>query len=215
MDWYKKSTEQVLEGLHTYSDSGLTETEVQQRQGEYGFNELEDTGTKNIWQILFDQLKEIMVIILLVAALISFILGEYVDTGVILAIVVLDVILGFSQEYRAEKAMEALKKMAVPTVLVRRDGHTKEISSTGLVPGDIVLLETGNLVPADGRVIETNALKVDESALTGESDPVAKKVEALPDRDLVIGDQKNMVFSGTIVTYGRGVFHARRVEVAF
>jgi Ca2+-transporting ATPase len=142
--------------------------------------------------------------VLIIAALVSAFLGEFTEVVVIMAIVVLNAILGFTQEYRAEQAMEALKKMAVPFVRVRREDHVEEISSTELVPGDIVLLEAGNLVPADCRILENASLKVQEAALTGESEPVDKQVEALPGENLPLGDRANLLFMGTTVTYGRG-----------
>jgi Ca2+-transporting ATPase len=147
----------------------------------------------------------VMVVILIVAAVISAFLGDYKDTIAIMAIVVLNSILGFTQEYRAEKAMAALKKLAVPTVKVRRDGHVREVSARELVPGDVVLLEAGALVPADGRLLESANLRVQESALTGESEPVEKNPEALATEDLPLGDRRNMVYMGTVVTYGRGL----------
>src|SRR5207244_3276486 len=140
----------------------------------------------------------------IIAAAISLALGDYKDAIAILAIVVLNAVLGFSQEYRAEKAIAALKKLAVPNVKVRRSGHIKEMSARELVPGDIVLLETGNLVPADCRLLETANLRVQEAALTGESEPVEKDRNALSDVDLPLGEQRNMAYMGTVITYGRG-----------
>ena len=145
-----------------------------------------------------------MVVILIVAAVVSGALGDWKDAIAILAIVVLNAVLGFSQEFRAEKAMAALKQLAVPTVKVRRDGHVIEISARDLVPGDVVLLEAGALVPADGRLLESFNLRVDEAALTGESEPVEKHTRALDRAELPVGDRLNMVYMGTIVTYGRG-----------
>ena len=145
-----------------------------------------------------------MVVILLVAAAVSAFLGEYNDVIVIMAIVVLNAILGFTQEYRAEQAIAALKKLAVPTVKVRRSGRIEEISARELVPGDVVSLEAGNLVPADGRLLESVNLKIQEAALTGESEAVEKQTDALTGVDLPLGDRKNMVFMGTVTTYGRG-----------
>ncbi len=145
-----------------------------------------------------------MVVILLVAAAVSAFLGEFNDVIVIMAIVVLNAILGFTQEYRAEQAIAALKKLAVPTVKVRRNGRIDEISARELVPGDIVLLEAGNLIPADGRLLESVNLKIQEAALTGESEPVGKTTDPITRSDLTLGDRKNMIFMGTITTYGRG-----------
>ncbi len=204
MEWYSFTIDETAEKLDADLSNGLSTEEAVRRQDKYGANELVERGTKSPWRILFEQFKEIMVIILIIAAIVSGILGEYVEVVVILAIVVLNAILGFIQEYRAEQAMAALKKMSVPTVRIRRDGRVQEISSIDLVPGDIVLLEAGNLVPADCRVLEAVGLKTQEAALTGESQPVSKKNIAIEGETLQIGDQRNMIFMGTIVTYGRG-----------
>jgi Ca2+-transporting ATPase len=203
-DWYKLNAEAVTEKLNSDAHNGLAGEEAQRRLEEVGLNELVERGAKSAWWILYDQLREIMVIILLVAAIVSALLHEYNDVIVIMAIVVLNAILGFSQEYRAEQAIAALKKLAVPTVRVRRDGAIAEISARELVPGDIVLLEAGGLVPADGRLVESVNLQVQEAALTGESEPVEKALPPLASDDLPLGDQSNMVFMGTIVSYGRG-----------
>lgn len=203
-NWYQLSVEETLQKLGTNQESGLTSTEAHQLSSEYGPNVLVERGKKGIWRILLDQFKGIMVIVLILAAVVSLILGEYLDVIVIMAIVVLNAILGFSQEYRAEEAMAALKKMAVPTVRVTRDGRIMEISSTELVPGDIISLEAGNLVPADSRLLETKNIKVQESALTGESEAVEKLPEAISADDVQLGDRLNMLYMGTTVTYGRG-----------
>lgn len=202
--WYQQESTDVLKQLQTGPDSGLSNDEAKNRLEKYGRNELIDKGTKNPWLILWDQLKEIMVVILIIAAVVSALLGETNDVIVIMAIVILNAALGFSQEYRAEQAIAALKKLAVPTVRVRRDGHIQEISSTELVPGDLVLLEAGNLVPADGRLVECINLKVQEAALTGESEAVEKTDRSMGQKELTLGDRLNMVFMGTVVTYGRG-----------
>jgi len=204
MQIYQQSPQQVIEILKSDPKSGLTQAEAKTRLAQYGPNELVERGKKSPWVIFFNQFKEVMVIVLIIAALVSAFLGEYTEVIVILAIVVLNAILGFTQEYRAEQAMEALKKMAVPHVRVRRDNHVQEISSTNLVPGDIVLLEAGNLIPADCRIIENASLKVQEAALTGESEPVDKRLEAIPGDDLPLGDRANLLYMGTTVTYGRG-----------
>ena len=204
MEWYSFTIDETVEKLAADLNNGLSTEEAVQRQARYGSNELVERGTKPPWRILLDQFKEIMVIILIIAAIVSGILGEYVEVIVILAIVILNAILGFVQEYRAEQAMTALKKMSVPTVRIRRDRRVQEKSSIDLVPGDIVLLEAGNLVPADCRVLEAVGLKTQEAALTGESEPVSKQNEAIEGENLQIGDQRNMIFMGTIVTYGRG-----------
>ena len=204
MDWYRITAQETLQSLETNAETGLTSTEAKERLDRYGPNELVERGKKSAWWILLEQFKEVMVIVLIIAAIVSALLGEYTEVVVILAIVVLNAILGFSQEYRAERAMAALKKMAVPSVRVRRDGRVQEVSSTELVPGDIILQEAGNLVPADSRMIETVNLKVQESALTGESEPVVKRTDVRSGDDVPLGDQYNMLFMGTVVTYGRG-----------
>ena len=151
--WYQYQTEETLKTLETDAAAGLSAAEAVLRQERYGFNELVERGGRTRWQILLDQIKGVLTLILVGAALISIFLEEYVDSVVILAIVVLNAILGFVQEYRAEQSMAALKRMAVPTVRVRREAHVQEVSALDLVPGDIVLLVTGNVVPSDGRVL--------------------------------------------------------------
>ena len=183
---------------------GLTTAEATARLAQHGRNELIERGRKTLWAMLWDQLSDIMVVILIVAAVISALIGEVSDTIVILIIVLINAGLGLSQEYRAEQAMAALKKLAVPHVRVRRNGTPQEISARDLVPGDVVLLEAGNVVPADGRVIEEANLRVEEAALTGESEPVEKHTDPIHGENVPLGDQKNMVFMGTTVTYGRG-----------
>ena len=204
-DWYRQETTEVIESLATDGQAGLTPAEAQRRLAEHGPNELVERGLKSPWLILWEQLTGLMVLILIVAAVVSGALGDWKDAIAILAIVVLNAVLGFSQEFRAEKAMAALKQLAVPTVKVRRGGHVVEISASELVPGDIVLLETGGLVPADGRLLESVNLRVEEAALTGESEPVEKHARVLDRPELTVGDRLNMVYMGTVVTYGRGV----------
>ena len=203
-DWYKLKSDDVVEQLETSPSEGLSTEETQARLGQYGPNELIEKGAKNPWLILLDQFKDAMVIILFIAALVSLALGEEADVIIILAIVVLNAVIGFTQEYKAEQAVAALKKLSVPNVKVRRDGRYEEISALLIVPGDVVLLEAGNLVPADGRLIESINLKIEEAALTGESEAVEKITEELSSDHLTLGDQKNMVFMGTTISYGRG-----------
>ncbi len=203
-DWYKFDVDETLNKLETDLKEGLSRSAVTQRLEKYGLNELIERGSKHPLLILWDQVKEIMVVILIVAAVVSAFLGEYNDVIVIMAIVILNAILGFTQEYRAEQAIAALKKLAVPSVKVRRDGRIEEISARELVPGDVVFLETGDLIPADGRIVESVNLRVQEAALTGESEAVDKVSKALPQDNLTIGDRRNMVHMGTTVTYGRG-----------
>jgi P-type Ca2+ transporter type 2C len=204
-DWYKKDPAEVLNELSTESSTGLASDEARRRLEQYGPNELVERGMKSPWRIIWEQLTGVLIVILILAALVSFFLGEAVDAIVILIIVVMNAILGFSQEYRAEQAIAALKKLAVPTVRVRRDGQVVEISARELVPGDVMLLEAGNKVSADARLLESINLRIEEAALTGESEPVEKEPGALEGADRALGDRFNMLFMGTIVTYGRGL----------
>jgi len=203
-EFYKLSAVEVLKQLDADPERGLGKAEAAQRLEQYGLNELVEKGVKSPWKILWEQLTATMVIILIIAAIVSGFLGDFKDAIAILAIVILNALLGFRQEYKAEQAMAALKKMAVPTVRVRRDGHVLEISARELVPGDIILLEAGNIIPADCRLIETVNLRIEEAALTGESVPVDKDARFIADSDLPLGDRRNMAFMGTVVTYGRG-----------
>jgi len=203
-DWYRLEISETAHALKTDLHNGLSSEEAAQRLRKHGVNELVERGAKNPWQILFDQFKDAMVVILILAALVSGFLGEFSDLLVILAIVVLNALLGFTQEYRAEKAIAALKKLAVPTVKVRREGKIQEISARELVSGDIVMLEAGNLVPADGRLIESVNLRVQEATLTGESEALEKVSTSIMGENIPLGDQRNMVFMGTVISYGRG-----------
>ena len=203
--WYKLQPKEVVEAFDTNATQGLSSAEVAQRLQRYGANELVERGAKSRLAILWEQLTGLMVVILIISGLISAFLGEIEDAVVILAIVIMNALLGYSQEFRAEQAIAALKKLAVPTVRVRREGQIMEISARDLVPGDMVFLEAGNLVSADGRIIESVNLQVQEAALTGESEAVEKDPGVLDDKDLPLGDRRNMVYMGTVVTYGRGV----------
>jgi P-type Ca2+ transporter type 2C len=164
--WHTSDVEEVLNALGTHAASGLSEDEAARRLAERGPNELEDKGTRRPWVILWEQFTEAMIVILIIAAVVSALLGDYEDAIAIAAIVVLNAALGYAQEYRAERAMAALKRLSAPNVRVRREGHVREISASELAPGDVVLLEAGNLVPADGRLLEEANLRVQESALT-------------------------------------------------
>ncbi len=203
--WYQLENDAVLEKIRS-TPEGLTTNEATARLSQYGPNELVERAGRQPLEIIIEQLKEPLVVILILAAFVSLILGEFAEVVVILTIVVLNAIIGFTQEYRAERAIAALKQMAVPTVRVRRDNHVVEVSAKDLVPGDIVSLETGNAVPADGRLLESINLKTQEAALTGESEAIEKFIDPLPEDNLQIGDRINMVFMGTNVTYGRGTF---------
>ncbi|GAB4476081.1 MAG: cation-translocating P-type ATPase [Anaerolineales bacterium] len=203
--WHQIDVDQTLAELKTDLKSGLTAAEVKRRQQEYGPNQLIERGMKSPWRILLDQFTEIMVVILIIAALISVLMHETTDAIVILIIVVLNAALGFSQEYRAEKAMAALKRLSAPKVKVRRDGHIQEIPAQELVPGDIIQLDAGDAVAADCRLIESVNLRVQEAVLTGESEAVEKHTQPIAEENLPLGDQRNMVFMGTVTTYGRGL----------
>jgi len=203
-NWHQLDPNKIVDLLGTSLERGLAPEEAVRRLAQYGPNELVDKGGKSPWKILAAQLTGIMALILIASAVVSFFLGDYEDAIAILAIVVLNTALGFIQEYRAEKAMDALKKMAVPRVKVRRAGRLADLSARELVPGDIILLEAGNSVPADGRLLECANLRVQEAVLTGESEAVEKEVNPLPQADLALGDRLNLVFSGTVVAYGRG-----------
>ena len=203
MNWHSLSIEETFELLDT-QQQGLSTPNAEAKLLQYGPNELQEGKKKNIAGMLLAQFKDVMILILLAAAIISGIIGDLTDTIVILVIVLLNAILGLIQEYRAEKAMQALKLMAVTYANVVRDGRTNSVPATVLVPGDIVLLEAGSAVPADIRIIESVNLKIEEAALTGESYPVDKIIHAIETDDLPLGDKKNMAFKGTFATYGRG-----------
>ena len=197
---------EVLRALGTDAEWGLSNEEATRRLEERGTNELEDRGTRSPWAILWEQFTSIMIVILIVAALVSALLGDYEDAIAIAIIVVLNAALGFGQEYRAERAMAALQQLSAPRVKVRREDRVREISASELVPGDVVLLEAGNLVPADGRLLESANLRVQEAALTGESEPVEKNPAALEEEDTPLGERADMVYSSTLVAMGRGLF---------
>ena len=201
-EWHSLSIEEVLRKLRT-SEEGLSEEEAQRRLEEFGPNELRKEKGKSPWSIFFDQFKDFLIILLLGATFVSLLIGEVLDAAAIMAIVIISAFLGFLQEYRAERALEALKKMAALEALVIRDGRERRILAKELVPGDIILIHAGDKVPADARLIEEFNLKVDEAPLTGESVPVNKEVMVLPS-ETALGDRKNMLYAGTIVTYGRG-----------
>ncbi|HBR22021.1 MAG TPA: calcium-translocating P-type ATPase, PMCA-type [Nitrospiraceae bacterium] len=203
MRWHQKETKDILDDLQS-SPKGLSSEEAQKRLLEYGPNELKEKEKRTLFMMFLDQFKDFMILVLIAAAIISGIVGDAVDTIAIIIIVLLNAVIGFVQEYRAEKAMAALKKMAAQIATVIRDGKPANIPAVEIVPGDIVLLEAGKVVPADMRLIETAQLKVEEAALTGESIPAEKHIKALHDEMLPLGDRKNMAYKGTTVSYGRG-----------
>lgn len=204
--WFSKPQEEVLKEFGADSAAGLTSGEVEQRLEQYGRNKLEAKAKKGVLALFFGQLQDMLIYVLLAAAGITFIIGEYIDGLIILLVIILNAIIGVVQEYKAEKAIEALQQMTTPRALVRRDGEVKEINSEEIVPGDIVIIEAGRYIPADLRLIESANLQIEESALTGESVPVEKDAGSIiEDPDTPIGDLANMAFMSTLATYGRGV----------
>lgn len=194
------TTEEVLSKLDS-DQKGISSTQAKERLSQHGPNQLESTTKPSPLKIFIGKFKDYMVLVLIFAAIISFIAGETTNAYVILGIVVLVAIIGFVQEYKAEKAMEALREMVAPEADVIRDGQMSTIPAADLVPGDVVFLEAGDKVPADGRILEVTSLQVIESSLTGESMPVEKLVQTLPE-DMALADRKNMVFMGTIISQG-------------
>ena len=202
--WHALSREQVLEKLDTGLEKGLSADQAKERIDKYGANQLEEGKKTTFLQMVISQLNSFVVILLIVAAAISALLGETIDAIAIVTIVVLNTVMGVVQEGKAQQELAALKKMASPEAQVLRDGHRVSVPARDLVPGDIVFLETGNYVPADVRLLEAVNLKIEEAALTGESVPVEKNAASVLDSDASLGDRRNTAFSGTVVTYGRG-----------
>ncbi len=203
MHWHCCDTVEVARQLET-SVQGLTTSEAARRLETYGPNALREAEKRPLLFLFLDQFKDFMIVVLIAAALISGLLGEVKDTLAIVVIVLLNAVIGFVQEYRAEKAMAALKRMAVPTATVLRDGDLATVPAVDLVPGDVAVLEAGQIVPADMRLLEAALLSVEEAALTGESVPVLKQRGVLDDPDRPVGDRTNMAFKGTVVAKGRG-----------
>jgi Ca2+-transporting ATPase len=201
--WHILTTDQSFEKLQS-QPAGLTSAEAQKRLEQHGPNELQAARRISPWEILLEQFKNVLILILLGATVISLFLGHGTESVVIAIIVLFAVGLGFVQEYRAERAIEALKQMAAPTASVLRDGADIKLPARDLVPGDVIILHTGDRVPADARLLEAVNLQIEEAALTGESVPVEKHVKALADPDSPLGDRKNLAYAGTAVTYGRG-----------
>jgi Ca2+-transporting ATPase len=203
MNWYDLPEEEVLQALN--SDwSGLDGSEVKRRLEEYGPNVLTEEERTTPVRIFLGQFNNFLILILIAAVVVSAAIGEVFDAGVIMVIVVACAVLGFIQEYRSERAIQALKKMAAPTAKVIRDGKEEEVPASEIIPGDIILLATGDRVPADARIIEVANLTTDEASLTGESVPIRKTTGPIHQKELAVGDRTNMVFSATVVTYGRG-----------
>ena len=204
-NFYNQKIEDVAQELETSSSQGLSVNQIEELRTKYGTNSLTSKKKISIWQRFLAQFKDFMIIVLIVAALLSgFVAQEWTDAAIIMIVVILNAVLGVFQETRSEEAINALKKMATPNAHVRRDGQIVEIPSTELVPGDVVLLEAGDVVPADLRLTLTKSLKIEESALTGESVPVDKTSDPVNEEKVALADQDNMAFANTNVTYGRG-----------
>lgn len=202
--WYDLTLQETVERLGSDSKKGLSEKVVKERLARFGSNELARAPGVPLWRLFLNQFQDFMILVLLAATAVSGLLGEYADAIAILIIVVVNAILGFVQEYRAERSMETLKELTAPEARVIRDGQERRISASELVPGDLVLLEEGDRIPADMRLLSAYNLEVEESSLTGESVPVKKHEKTLTGENLPPGDTRNMVYLGTSVTRGRG-----------
>ncbi len=203
MHWHLNEADEVLSSLGS-SFEGISSKEAEERLVRYGPNELKEKKKRTTFMMFLDQFKDFMIIILIIAAIISGVIGDATDTIVIFIIVILNAVIGFIQEYRAERAMAALKKMSAPSAVTMRDGKTVTVPARLLVPGDIVLLSAGQVIPADMRLFDAAMLRVEEAALTGESVPVEKHTDTLSEKDLPIGDRVNLAYNGTFVANGRG-----------
>jgi Ca2+-transporting ATPase len=204
ISWHTMSSTDVLQKLETQTETGLSSEEVKARQEKFGLNELEEAPPTSFWEMLWSQINNFVIYMLLGAAIVSALLGDYTEAIAIMAIVILNAIMGIIQESRAEAALAALKKLAAPEADVLRDGSRVSVPTPQLVPGDIVFLEAGNYIPADIRLLEAVNLKIDEASLTGESVAVDKNAQTRLEKDIPLGDRKNTAFMGTLVTYGRG-----------
>lgn len=200
--WHQLESEEVVRLLEANLQHGLPADEVQRRQKKFGPNRMTAQRHAGAFRRFLTQFNQPLVYILLVAVVITAFLAEYVDSAVILAVVLVNAVVGYLQESKAEKAIDALSRLVITEATVRRDGKRVRIPSLDLVPGDVVLLQSGDRVPADLRLFQVNSLQVDESALTGESVPVLKHADGLA-LDTVLADRKNLAFAGTLVTYGR------------
>ncbi len=205
MEWYQKSSSNILEELNSDKERGLDSEEAKERLNKYGPNELKEEAKKSFLSKVLGQFSDFLILILIGAAAVSLFVGETKDAIVIISIVIVNAMLGIYQEGRAEKALDALKKMSSPTANVIRDGKSQEIKASLLVPGDIVILEAGDIIPADLRLVESSNLKVEEASLTGESVPVEKEAKFISEEEVSLGDRINMAYMSTIVTYGRGI----------
>ncbi|GAA0121759.1 calcium-translocating P-type ATPase, SERCA-type [Clostridium faecium] len=204
--WFSKSSEELLKEFSTNSVTGLTSSEVEEKKKKYGLNKFATKKPKTKIQMFFSQLQDILIYILIVAGILSAVVGEVSDTIIIGIVILINAIVGMIQEAKAEKALDALKQLSTPKAIVKRNSELKEIPSEEVVPGDIVIIDAGRYIPCDLRLIESANLKIEESALTGESVPVDKDANILiTSDDISLGDQKNMAFMSTLATYGRGI----------
>ena len=199
---YQKTGQQVLRDLQT-EKTGLSAREAEARLERYGPNALREGKKKGVVQVFLEQFKDLLVVILMAAAVISALSSNWESTLVIFAVLILNAMLGTIQYFKAEKSLESLKAMSAPLARVLRDGKRVEVPAAQIVPGDILVLEAGDMVAADGRILLNFSLKVNESSLTGESEPVEKTADTLSGENIPLGDRKNCVFSGSLVTYGR------------
>ncbi len=203
--WHSKSKEEVIHEMNVDPEQGLSSDEVLKRREKYGSNVLNAKKKKSILRMFVNQLSDWLIYVLFAAVVITLILGEYIDSIIILLVIIINAVLGVLQEVKAGKAIEALKKMSSPKALVKRNGQVSEIDSIGIVPGDILILDAGRFIAADIRIIESMNLKIEESALTGESVPSDKGADLMYETDTPLGDRENMGFMTNLVTYGRGV----------
>ncbi len=202
--WCQLTSEVACRAANTDHALGLSDQVAATRLASVGPNEIEEQGRRSLWQMYLDQFRDFMILVLMAAAMVSGIVGEPLDAIAIVVIVLLNAIIGVIQEYRAERAIQALRRLAAPFTRTLRGGRIKNIPAAQLVPRDIVLVKAGDLLSADVRVLEAFELKVDEAALTGESESIVKDTDALPEQDLSLGDRSNMAYKGTLVTNGRG-----------
>jgi Ca2+-transporting ATPase len=202
--WYTRDAAEVCAELEVDPLSGLNDAVVEQRRGLYGDNTIQEQRRRSLLRLLLSQFTDFMIVVLIAAAIVAGALGEVIDSMAIIVIVVLNGLIGFLQDYRAEQAINALRQLAAPSARVRRSGSIHTVASSELVPGDVVLLESGNIVPADLRVVEAVQLLVNEASLTGESVSVEKDPAAIAVSQSSLGERHNMLYKGTIVTQGRG-----------
>lgn len=201
-DWHKQSVEKILVTLNS-TEQGISDQESKKRLAYYGFNRLPEPKRKSLFLRFLLQFHNILIYVLLGAVVVTSLLQHWVDTTVIIAVVIINALIGFIQEGKAEKALEAIRNMLSPAATVLRNGERRRVNGEQLVPGDIIFLEAGDKVPADVRLIKSHGLTVQEAILTGESNPVEKHIDSVPS-DTVLGDRTCMAFSGTLVTNGQG-----------